>query len=86
MLFLYQAIKKHIRPQLQFLKKDSSTATARSSLTLAVAISILVSKYHLNVDKDELMALLKSLLIHPDTESQRCLDYEDLVKVIGDTR
>ena len=66
--------------------KESLRATPMGNLTSAVAISIIVSTYHINLERDELTALLKSLLIHADAESRCCPDYEDLVEVIGDTK
>ena len=66
--------------------KNSSTAKVMGNLTSAVAISILVSKYHINLEKEEHTGLLRALLIHPDAESQCCPDYEELVKVIGDKK
>ena len=57
-----------------------------ASLTSAVAISFIVSKYKLILDRDEHTALLKALLVHPDAESQSCPDYEELLKGMGDAR
>ena len=57
-----------------------------ASLTSAVAISFIVSKYNIILNRDEHTALLKALLIHPDAESQCCPDYEELVKGMGDAR
>ena len=85
---MLQAIKKYISPQLQVFVKESrkAMASAMGNLTSAVAISLLVKKYQLNLNHDEHAGLLKSLLIHPDAESGRCPDYEELVKEIGDTK
>ena len=55
-------------------------------LTSAVAISVLVSKYNLKLQKDEHTALLKSLLIHSDAASRSCPDYDELVKLFGDRK
>jgi hypothetical protein len=80
-----KAVQKHVEPQFECLAKKSQE---ESSLILpsAVALSTLVSIYKFDLKFDHLVALLKSLMIHPDVNSCICCDYDYLLNQIQDIK
>ena len=82
-MLCFKAIQKHIRPQLETLVKGSEEESG-IVLSSAVALSALVSLYKLDLDLNQLIALMRALMIHPHVDSRRCFDYEILMTQIQD--
>ena len=82
-MLCFKAIQKHIRPQLETLVKGSEEESGMV-LSSALALSALVSFYNLDLDLNQLIALMRALMIHPHVHSRRCFDYDILMTQIQD--
>ena len=73
-----------IQPQLEASSKEpQKTGFLLSS---AVALSVLVFRYNLDLNVNHLIALLTALKINPDIEAHRCFDYDALMTEIQDLK
>lgn len=61
--------------------REESEADAGLRLASACCVAYIVSSYNLRIAKQTAAVLMKALLLKPDTTSQKCADYDQLLDV-----
>ena len=72
-----QAVQKHLNDQLALLASEKDRQKREeTAIVFSLAVSLLVQKYKLDVNKDQVVGLLSAMALLPDTDNNTCSGYE----------